>query len=355
MSTSSGDHEQGLELIAFDPTPWLLIRLSLLGLTGTVLAMLARSVGDTPPVSAAIAAVALAGIAAATHTRQIVWAFLSATPLVVIGGSVLASSIGQRHAFVGSVLDRAATTAFFLASGFALLQLLTLATLGQRKLRSILSVLLGIGALAIFSQTEPARELLSLPASADAGEAGAGGSRGGIVAAALALAVAINALPWSVESQREADEDSEGPRMGISVLFLFLAIPLLTFGSLAIDRVLVNGNGQRPTSSMSYGVLHFHGDVIQRANAVLAVEIGGHAPGTEHDQMHVAGELTLGGTLTVARDTRFWPDPGARFVIIKAGRVTGRFDRVEGLEMGWGRALEVDYGPRTVALVVVNR
>jgi hypothetical protein len=61
---------------------------------------------------------------------------------------------------------------------------------------------------------------------------------------------------------------------------------------------------------------------------VFTVEIGGPSPGTQHDQLVVAGAVVLGGGLTVACIDAFLPSPGDPFVLIdksSAGAVGGTF------------------------------
>lgn len=51
----------------------------------------------------------------------------------------------------------------------------------------------------------------------------------------------------------------------------------------------------------------------------LAIEIGGAMPGTEYDQLLVAGDLELNGLLTLSMINNFAPAPGQAFTIIDVG------------------------------------
>jgi hypothetical protein len=64
--------------------------------------------------------------------------------------------------------------------------------------------------------------------------------------------------------------------------------------------------------------------------AVLDIEIGGAAPGTEFDQVVVNGEAALGGTLRVTLLDGFTPTLGDRFLIVAASAgASGAFDALD--------------------------
>ena len=64
------------------------------------------------------------------------------------------------------------------------------------------------------------------------------------------------------------------------------------------------------------------------SGSTLAVEIGGFAPGSDHDQLIVSGNATLGGTLDIVYSAGFTAQPGDSFVILTAGALSGAFDSV---------------------------
>lgn len=74
----------------------------------------------------------------------------------------------------------------------------------------------------------------------------------------------------------------------------------------------------------SPGVMQFGGDVTFGAAATLEIEIAGITPGTGYDQVKVAGELTLGGTLKVLL-TGLTPAAGQSFDILDWGSRVGTF------------------------------
>ena len=111
------------------------------------------------------------------------------------------------------------------------------------------------------------------------------------------------------------------------------------------------GTFQRPTGSAVFidtgttapgtspGLLGWDGDYEPWEDAVLEIELGGFVPGTDHDQLHVDGDVVLGGTLHVILDGGFSPQPGDRFPIIiqtPGWAISGTFDILDlpgGVEM----------------------
>ena len=83
----------------------------------------------------------------------------------------------------------------------------------------------------------------------------------------------------------------------------------------------------RPGSSP--GATYFEGDVVFGWASGLETELGGTTPGIEHDQLDVAGDLSLGGTLNVTLvDTGgglLSPQAGDFFDILNFGTISGDF------------------------------
>src|SRR5690606_32248359 len=101
------------------------------------------------------------------------------------------------------------------------------------------------------------------------------------------------------------------------------------------DATIVNRGTVRP--GLSTGVLAVSGAYpAPQPEGVLEVELGGYAPGTEHDQLAVTGAVTLGGTLRVVLVDGFVPALGDRFLVVPAGGgVSGTFaalDLPDGVE-----------------------
>jgi hypothetical protein len=81
----------------------------------------------------------------------------------------------------------------------------------------------------------------------------------------------------------------------------------------------------RPGNSPA--VVNFGGDVFYGGGATLAIEIGGTAAGTGFDQVQVAGDLSLAGTLEVSL-LGFAPAAGNSFDILNWTALIGTFDHV---------------------------
>jgi hypothetical protein len=73
----------------------------------------------------------------------------------------------------------------------------------------------------------------------------------------------------------------------------------------------------------------FTGDPVFAASSQLEIEIGGLAPGTQHDRLAVTGELTLDGTLRAALIDGFAPAVGDEFDILDWTTLTGEFAALE--------------------------
>lgn len=84
----------------------------------------------------------------------------------------------------------------------------------------------------------------------------------------------------------------------------------------------------------SVGTLSFIGDFAQTATGEIEVEIGGTAPGTEHDRLAITGSATLGGALYVTLVNEFEPMESDSFAVITSGGVLARtsFDCYSGLD-----------------------
>ncbi|MDB6175336.1 MAG: hypothetical protein JWL59_4647 [Chthoniobacteraceae bacterium] len=73
------------------------------------------------------------------------------------------------------------------------------------------------------------------------------------------------------------------------------------------------------------GILTVTGNYAQTSAGTLAVELGGTAAGTEHDQLNVAGTTTLAGALSVAYTGGFIPGTGDQFRVIASTSNPGIF------------------------------
>jgi hypothetical protein len=79
----------------------------------------------------------------------------------------------------------------------------------------------------------------------------------------------------------------------------------------------------------SPAAVHFGGDLALSPAGELVIELGGTAPGAAHDQIRVAGDLTLGGKLSIELLNSLSPTVGQVFNILDWGRLSGEFDSIE--------------------------
>ncbi|MGB0722207.1 MAG: beta strand repeat-containing protein [Gammaproteobacteria bacterium] len=95
-------------------------------------------------------------------------------------------------------------------------------------------------------------------------------------------------------------------------------------------------SGARVAPGNSPGTLAITGNYSQDANSVLEIEIGGTTPGTEHDVLDVAGDLTLAGTLELMLIDAFVPPINTTLDILDwDGSLSGTFDNVYSLGATW--------------------
>ncbi len=83
------------------------------------------------------------------------------------------------------------------------------------------------------------------------------------------------------------------------------------------------------TPGNSPATVNFGGDVVFGPDATLQIELGGTEAGRQYDQINVAGELSLGGTLEISLINGFVPTVGQTFDFIVGNDVTGSFSSIE--------------------------
>src|SRR5262249_38399637 len=81
--------------------------------------------------------------------------------------------------------------------------------------------------------------------------------------------------------------------------------------------------GSRPAA------ISFGGGVDLAASSTLNIELGGIAPGSQFDRLQVAGQLSLGGTLSVSLINGFLPVRGNSFDILDWGSLAGAFSALQ--------------------------
>jgi hypothetical protein len=96
-----------------------------------------------------------------------------------------------------------------------------------------------------------------------------------------------------------------------------------TIQAAVINRWFVSPGGSPGTLSLGPGE-----DYQQGVEGLLRIELGGHNPGTEYDQLVVGGNASLAGTLELHLINGFVPQPGDEFQILTCGSQTGQFSQI---------------------------
>ncbi len=125
-------------------------------------------------------------------------------------------------------------------------------------------------------------------------------------------------------------------------------------GTLHVDNYTgdLDNQGGTLAPGHSAGNTNISGMYKQQSPATLQIEIGGTAPGTAFDTLHVGGAAVLSGTLNVSLLSGFAPSAGNTFEIITAGGgISGEFASAV-LPALTGLMWQLDYQPNALALVV---
>jgi hypothetical protein len=99
-------------------------------------------------------------------------------------------------------------------------------------------------------------------------------------------------------------------------------------GSGTIQAAVVNGGVTSPGGSPGTLSLGPGQNYQQAASGILRIELGGHNPVTQYDQLVVGGSASLAGTLELPLINGFVPHPGDQFQILTCASQTGRFSQI---------------------------
>ena len=114
--------------------------------------------------------------------------------------------------------------------------------------------------------------------------------------------------------------------------------------------VAVRG-GLRPGNSPA--IITYGGDLVLGSTAHLEIEIGGLNPGTQHDQVQVAGTAYLDGTLDVQLINGFVPTAGQSFTFMTFGARWGDFAQFTGMNLPNGLTFQPVVTSTTYSLTAV--
>lgn len=104
----------------------------------------------------------------------------------------------------------------------------------------------------------------------------------------------------------------------------------------------------------SPGTIAITGTYMQTAVGSFEVEIGGFTAGTDFDRVTSTGAASLNGTLNISLINGFEPMEGDTFVIMTFSSRTGNFSMVNGTDAGNGLEFQVNTGPTSVTLEVIQ-
>jgi prepilin-type N-terminal cleavage/methylation domain-containing protein len=121
--------------------------------------------------------------------------------------------------------------------------------------------------------------------------------------------------------------------------------------SIMADNVINSG---LIAPGFSPGIIKIDGDYTQENDGVLELEVGGLAPGTQHDQLQITGLASLAGRLEVPIIDGFVPQLNDEITILTATEVEGRFGALFSPNLASvspDLAMRVLYGPTNARLV----
>jgi hypothetical protein len=136
---------------------------------------------------------------------------------------------------------------------------------------------------------------------------------------------------------------------------------IVVLGGLLGGGGTVGGDLNNPSGTVgpgnSPGVLSVSGDFAQGAAGTLAIEIAGTTVDTEYDQLNVAGNATIDGTLSVTLLGGFLPEVGDTFDVLNAAAISGAFATLDlpALAGGksWNTSLLYTDGILSIAAVLI--
>lgn len=135
---------------------------------------------------------------------------------------------------------------------------------------------------------------------------------------------------------------------------LYLWGPGAVLSGIGLIQGYIYQNAGTLSPGFSPGTLTIGARYEQRTNAVLQIELGGKAPGTEYDRLAVGGPAVLRGALNVELVGGYSPAGGERFDVLTSGSVSNVFRATNLPALGPGLAWLVLYRASGVQLRVAS-
>jgi hypothetical protein len=125
-------------------------------------------------------------------------------------------------------------------------------------------------------------------------------------------------------------------------------------GTGTIQATVVNDGVASPGGSPGTLSLGPSENYQQGVSGILQIELGGHNPGTQYDQLVVGGNASLAGTLELRLINGFVPQPGDQFQVLTCGSQAGPFSQINAPAVG-GNVWVAHYSGTSVSVVLANQ
>lgn len=118
----------------------------------------------------------------------------------------------------------------------------------------------------------------------------------------------------------------QGVKLGVANQVTVGTNASLTGGGQVLGNVVVQAGGSvAPGTPGTVGTLQVAGNVTAQTGASVRLDVAGKTPGTQHDQLNIAGVATVGGTFRVDLLGGYTPAWGDTFDVATWAGVAGRF------------------------------
>jgi fibronectin-binding autotransporter adhesin len=101
-----------------------------------------------------------------------------------------------------------------------------------------------------------------------------------------------------------------------------------TYGVVNVSQGGTYAPGNSP-GIVTAAAVNFDSTPVSSGAATLQIELAGTTPGSQYDQLHVTGQLSLGGELQVLTLPGFTPSQGNSFDIMDWGTLSGKFSELD--------------------------